>query len=69
MSDPLGALSGGAHPHRNRDQIVSAASEVFRRRLLAHRNQSLIVNPTDQYWSHAEEQREWKFWSSQFSLN
>ena len=47
MSDPLGALSGGANPHRNRDQIVSAASEVFRRRLLAHRNQSLIVNPTD----------------------
>ena len=50
MSDPLGALSEGAAtpPHKSqRDPSVSAPSEVFRRRLLATRTQSLIVNPND----------------------
>ena len=49
MSDPLGALSEGATPpHKSqRDPSVSAPSEVFRRRFLATRTQSLIVNPND----------------------
>ena len=50
MSDPLGALSEGATPpHKtHRDPSVSAPPpEVFRRRLLATRTQSLIVNPND----------------------
>ena len=47
MSDPLGALSEGVTPPKNRNPAVSAASEVFRRRLYTTRTQSLIANPTD----------------------
>ena len=47
MSDPLGALPEGDTSKKNSELSVQARTDVFRRRLLANRTQSLIVNPND----------------------